>query len=145
MLLVVAGSYASVWRQQPISFREAWVNSRTRIALEGELARNLGDLPPDSTLLMYLGDHPGALQRTGIPLRRVIQEGNHRTWKQPSDPEGEWERALANPAQHADFVIAVEGDPVAAAMRSQSLSPIAEIHVNGQPSAAIYQTHPPAR
>ena len=145
MLLVVAGSYASVWRAQPISFREAWVNSRTRLALERELSSNLKKLPPDSTLLMYLGDHPGALQQAGIPLRRVIQEGNHRTWKQPSDPQGEWERALANPAQNADFVIAVEGDPVAAAMRSQSLFPIAEIHVNGQPAATIYQTHPPAR
>lgn len=145
IVLVTAGSYASVWRAQPISFREAWINSRTRLALESELAATLKNLPPNSTLLMYLGDHPGALQLAGIPLLRVIQEGNHRTWKQPSDLEGEWERALANPAQHADFVIAVKGDPVAAAMRSQSLLPIAEIHVNGQPAATIYQTHPPAR
>ncbi|MBZ5599251.1 MAG: hypothetical protein LAN83_13110 [Acidobacteriia bacterium] len=145
MLLVVAGSYASVWRAQPISLREAWINSRTRLALESELAATLRKLPPDSTLLMYLGDHPGALQQAGIPLRRVIQEGNHRTWKQPSDPEGEWELALANPAQYADFVVATNGDPVAAAMPSQSLLPIAAIHVNGQPAATIYQARPAAR
>ena len=145
MLLVVAASYVSVWRAQPISFREAWVNSRTRLALESELATNLKKLPPDSTLLMYLGDHPGALQQAGIPLRHVIQEGSHRTWKQPSDPEGEWERALANPARYADFVVAAEGDPVATAMQRQSLLPIAAIHVNGQPAATIYQTHPPTR
>jgi hypothetical protein len=91
---------------------------------------------------MYLGDHAGALQQAGIPLRRVVQEGNHRTWKQPSDPEGEWERALANPARQVDFVIAVDGDPVAEAMRTQSLLLIAAIHVNGQPAAFIYQAGP---
>jgi len=142
MVVAVAGSYASVWRQQPISFREAWINSRTRLALESELAANLRKLPPDSILLMYLGDHAGALQQAGIPLRRVVQEGNHRTWKQPSDPEGEWERALANPARQVDFVIAVDGDPVAEAMRTQSLLLIAAIHVNGQPAAFIYQAGP---
>ena len=145
IVIAIAGSYVSVWRARPISFREASINSRTRMALESELAATLKKLPPRSTLLMYLGDHPGALQQAGIPLRRVIQEGNHRTWKQPSDPEGEWERALANPAEHADFVITVEGDPVAAAMLSHSLLPIADIHVNAQPAATIYQTHPPAR
>ncbi|HVO80562.1 MAG TPA: hypothetical protein VMT28_07515 [Terriglobales bacterium] len=145
MLLVVAVSYASVWRTQPISVREAWVNSRTRTALESELASILRDLPANSTFLMYLGDHAGALQQAGIPLRHVIQEGNHRTWIRPSDPQGEWERALANPAQYADFVIAVDGDPVAAAMKTQSLPPIAIIHINGQPAVIIYQTHPPTR
>ncbi len=145
ILIVVAGSYASVWREQPIGLREAWVNSRTRIALENELASRLKKLPPDSSLLMYLGDHVGALQQAGIPLRRVIQEGNHRTWRQPSDPEGLWERALASPGQYADFVVAVDRDPVAAAVQSQSLAAIAEIHVKGQPAARIYQTHPAAR
>ena len=61
---------------------------------------------------MYLGNHVGALQQAGIPLRRVINEGNHRTWKQPVDQDGLWERALANPAKYADFVIAFEGDAV---------------------------------
>ena len=82
----------------------------------------LKGLPPDSTMLMYLGDHVGALQQAGIPLRRVINEGNHRTWKQPVDPDGLWERALANPAQYADFVIAFDGDPVSTACRSRSCS-----------------------
>ena len=42
---------------------------------------------------MYLGNHVGALQQAGIPLRRVINEGNHRTWKQPADQDGLWERS----------------------------------------------------
>jgi len=140
-VILVAGSYAYVWRAQPICFREAWVNSRTRIALESELASNLIKLPRDSTLLMYLGDHVGALQRAGIPLRRVINEGNHRPWKEPSDPQGPWERALANPAQYVDFVVAVDGDPVALAVQKRDLSSMVVIHTSGQPPATIYSTH----
>ena len=55
-----------------------------------------------------LGDHVGALERAGIPLRQVINEGNHRTWMQPSDPQGLWERALENPQPYADFVVALK-------------------------------------
>jgi hypothetical protein len=136
-------SYASAWRDQPISFREGWINSRTRIALETELAMQLKALPPDSTILMYLGDHGGALQRAGVPLRRVIYEGNHRTWKQPSDPEGLWERALADPSRYADYVVAMDKDAVAVAVNPQALSPIAILHVSGQPQATIYRTIKP--
>ncbi len=76
-------SYASILRATPVSLKEAQVNMRTRNQLETRLAVWLRDLPPDSTLLMYLGDHVGALQQAGIPLKRIINEGNHRVWKQP--------------------------------------------------------------
>ncbi len=141
VLILLAASYVSVWRAQPVCFREAWVNSRTRIALETELASNLTKLPHDSSLLMYLGDHVGALQRAGIPLRRTINEGNHRPWKAPSDQEGLWERALANPAQYVDFVVAAEGDPVALGVQKQGLSSMLLIHTVGQPAVTIYWTH----
>jgi hypothetical protein len=143
-LIFVAVSYASIWRN-PVCFREAWVNSRTRVALERELADFVKALPPDSTLLMYLGNHVGAMQQAGIPLRRVINEGNHRTWKQPVDLEGLWEQALANPARYANFVIAFEGDAVSTGVQKQDLIPLAVIHVSGQPTATVYQTHLPAR
>jgi len=143
-LLVVAGSYNSIWRAQPVCFREAWVNSRTRIALESELAAKLKELPPDSTLLMYLGDHVGALQQAGIPLRRVINEGNHRTWRRPSDPEGIWEQALADPRRYADYVIAIAGDPVSNAVGRQTLSAVAQVQVPGQPPATIYRARRPS-
>jgi hypothetical protein len=140
VLVLIAANYAFVWRAQPICFREAWINSRTRIALETELATNLKKLPHDSTLLMYLGDHAGALQQAGIPLRRTINEGNHRTWKQPSDSEGPWERTLANPAQFADVVVAFDGDPVALNAQKQGLSSMVVIRTAGQPAATIYWT-----
>jgi len=143
-LLLLAASYASVWEAQPICFREASINSRTRIALETELANNLKKLPPDSSLLMYLGDHVGVLQQAGIPLRRVISEGNHRTWKRPLDPQGLWEHALANPAAYVDYVVAMDGDPVARGVSKQSLTSIMVIDATGQPPATIYWTHPVA-
>jgi hypothetical protein len=75
----------------------------------------------------------------------VIYEGNHRTWKQPADAEGLWERALANPAEYANFVIAFEGDSVSKGVQKRDLLPLAVIHVSGQPQATIYQTRSVAR
>jgi hypothetical protein len=137
---LVVASYVSVWRAQPICFREAWVNSRTRITLEAELASHLRLLPHDATLLMYLGDHVGALQRAGIPLRKTINEGNHRPWERPADEEGLWERALKDPHQYADYVIAMDGDPVATRVQKQGLTSVVVVHTVGQPAATIYWT-----
>jgi len=132
-------SYASVWRSGPICLQEAQVNMRTRNQLEKQLAEWLRRLPPDSTILMYLGDHVGALEQAGIPLRHTINEGNHRVWKQPSDAEGLWERALAHPAEYADYVIASEGDPVWQAVQAKHLSELVEIHVTGQARVVLYR------
>lgn len=142
---LIAGSYIAVWRSQPICFQEAWINSRSRIALEHEMAVTLEQLPSDSTFLMYLGDHVGALETAGIPLRRTINEGNHRSWKRPTDPEGLWERALADPAKYADYLVTVDEDPVGQAIRGKNFVPMTEIHVNGQPAAVVYATHRGAR
>jgi hypothetical protein len=132
-------SYASIWRATPACLEEAQSNMRTRNQLEAQLAHWFEQLPPDSTLLMYLGDHVGALERAGIPLQRVINEGNHRVWKQPADPEGLWERALAKPAQYADYVIAFDGDPVWQAVAKNRPRALVEIHVSGQPRAILFQ------
>src|SRR5262249_2112311 len=112
-LVLVGISYVQMLVKGPISFEEARVNGRSRVALETQLASVFESVPQTATLLMYLGDHVGALQRAGIPLRQVINEGNHRPWKRPVDPEGLWERALAHPAGYVDYVIEVGDDPVA--------------------------------
>jgi hypothetical protein len=138
--VVPAVSYGLVWAEQPVSFQEAVINSRSRIALEKALARDLQLFPPESTYLMYLGDHVGAFQRAGIPLSHVINEGNHRPWKHPSDPDGLWERALAHPAAYANFVIAFGSDAVATAVNNSELSTVLVLRVSGQPQATIYQT-----
>ena len=135
----VAASYATSWRTGPICLEEAKANMGSRHQLEAQLAAWLEKLPPDSTLLMYLGDHVGALQLAGIPLNHVINEGNHRTWKQPADPDGLWEHALADPARYADYAIAFEGDEVWQALQSRHLPELVEIHVSGQARAVVYR------
>ena len=137
---LVITSYVGVWRAQPGAFREAWVNSRTRLQLERALAEQLRGLPARTTLLMYLGEHVGALQDAGIPLTRTINEGNHRVWKQPFDPTGLWEQSLTDPAKHADFVVAFEGDPVWQAVHNRDLPTVAILGVNGQRTAVIFRT-----
>jgi hypothetical protein len=136
---IVAASYFSIWRAVPICLEEARVNMRTRTELQKQLAVLLEKLPADSTLLMYTGDHVGALERAGIPLRHTINEGNHRVWKQPADPDGLWERALADPSKYADYVLAFEGDPVWQAVHSDHLRELVEIHVTGQAPAILYR------
>ena len=138
---MVVVSYAGLWKAQPGCYREAWVNSRTRLQLERALAEQLKGLPPRASILMYLGEHVGALQDAGIPLGRTINEGNHRVWKQPSDSEGLWERSLADPGRYADFAIAFEGDPVWRAVHERGLPSLVIIAVNGQHKAGIYRTH----
>jgi hypothetical protein len=145
ILVVVIASYGMIWRADPICYREAATNMRGRVALDGQLAGWIKSLPPDSTLLMYLGEHVGALEQAGIPLRRVINESNHRAWKRPVDPEGLWERALTDPASHADYLVGFDGDPVWAAAENHRLTALVEIHTTGQPRAAIFQGRVQAR
>jgi hypothetical protein len=138
MFAVVAVSYGSIWRSTPICLTEAQVNMRTRNQLQMEVARWIEKIPADSTLLMYVGDHVGALERAAFPLKRTINEGNHRVWKQPADVEGLWERALADPGKYADYVLAFEGDPVWQAVHEKHLHELIELHITGQPRAVLY-------
>lgn len=119
----VASSYGSVWTATPICLQEAQINMRARTQLESELAAWLEKLPPDSTVLMYLGDHVGAVERAGMPLRRTICD----------------ERTLADPGQYADYVVAFEGDRVWQAAQGRHLRELVEIHVTGQPRAILYR------
>jgi hypothetical protein len=139
VLALTVASYAGIWRADPICYREAAINMRGRAALDGQLASWIKSLPPDSTLLMYLSEHVGALEQAGVPLQRVINEGNHRVWKQPVDPEGLWERALADPAAYADYIVAFDGDPVWTSAKDRHLPALVEIHTTGQPRAVIFQ------
>lgn len=138
VVALATASYISIWRATPVSLEEAQLNMRTRNQLETQVAIWLRKLPSDSTLLMYLGDHVGALQQAGIPLKRVINEGNHRVWKQ-TDPNGLWEHALADPAHYANYVVAFQGDPVWQAVQARHLPALVEIHVSGQAPAILYR------
>jgi hypothetical protein len=139
VLALAVTSYGAIWRADPICYREAEINMRGRVALDGQLAGWIKSLPADSTLLMYLGEHVGALEQAGVPLRRVINEGNHRVWKRPVDPEGLWEHALADPTAYADYIVGFDGDPVWMAAKDQHLPALVAIHTTGQPRTVIFQ------
>jgi hypothetical protein len=111
----------------------------SRVSLEKQVAGWLHALPPGATLLMDLGGHPGALEQAGIPLKRTINEGNHRVWMQPSDSEGLWERALANPDALADYALAFDGDEVWRAVQGRGFKELVVIRVTGQPQAVLYR------
>jgi hypothetical protein len=145
VLVLTVASYSAIWRADPICYSEAKINARGRVSLDGQLAVWIKSFPPGSTLLMYLGEHAGALEQAGIPLQRVINEGNHRVWKQPVDPEGLWERALADPVAYADYLVGFEGDPVWTAAKERHLTALVEIHTTGQPPAAIFRGRLPER
>ena len=131
--LLVAGSYLSIYATVPITLKEAQVNARTRMTLELALARFLVTLPPSTTLLMYQGEHVGALQQAGIPLHNVISEISHPDW--------EW--ALLDPARHADIVVVFKGDPVwmAAQEHRADLTELLSITVPGQAKCTIYRAN----
>jgi hypothetical protein len=123
----------------PASFLEASQNMQGRVELQQRLATELQRLPENSSVLMALRDFPGAPQRAGIPLRRLINENDQRLWIRPHDEQGLWRRAIANPQQFADYAVGFAGDPVDAAAAQHHLPAIFSLEVAGQPRATIYR------
>jgi len=138
-LLLATLSYGAIWRSDPICYREAAINMRGLAALDREVADWIKTFPPSSTILMYLGQHSGAAEQAAFDLKRIIYEGNHRVWKRPVDPDGLWERALADPSAYADYAVGFEGDPVWTAAKERHLTALVELHTTGQPPAIIFQ------
>jgi hypothetical protein len=80
---------------------------------------------------MSTSEHVGAVQRAGIPLRNIINDGDYY----------EWGAALKDPAAKADYVVALDGDAVARAVAEhpQGLTLLEVIRSTGQPSARVYK------
>lgn len=116
----------------PLVLKEGIVNSTTRIALETAIARELQSFPPGVPILMYNSDHVGALQDAEIPLKQTLNEDDYDSWK----------AALASPADHAAYVIAIKGDPVSKAVDAnpQGLTEMTVLCTTGQPCARIYHS-----
>ena len=138
ILALVVGSYVSVWKAEPQCLAEARRNWVIRNPLNSAVQRVLARLPRNSRFLMDISEHVGVMEQAGIPLRQVVNNENHRVWKRPSDPEGLWERALADPPRYVDFVIAFDGDAVDQGANRTNLTELIEIHATGQPHARIY-------
>ncbi len=116
----------------PLVLKEGIVNSTTRMSLERAIARELQTFPPGVPIMMFSSDHVGALQDAGIPLKQTLSEGDYVTWK----------AALAAPAEHAAYVIAIKGDPVSKAVdaNSQGLTELTVLCTTGQPCARIFRS-----
>jgi hypothetical protein len=116
----------------PLVLKEGINNAATRVPFERNLGLFLSELPPGSTILMQESDHVGALQDAGIPLRQTINETDYDSWH----------AALQNPATHAAYVVAFEGDEVARAVKEHpgGLLEITIIGGTGQRSVHIYQS-----
>jgi hypothetical protein len=116
----------------PLVLKEALVNSATRVPFERDLALVFQEMPPGSQILMQESDHIGALQDAGIPLKQTINETDYDSWH----------AALEDPAGHAQFVIAMEGDEVAKAVAAhpQDLEELDILCTTGQPCARIYRS-----
>src|SRR5271169_397879 len=138
LVALMVASYASVWKAGPLCLQEAQRNWKIRSPLNSAVQSFVARLPRNSRFLMDLGDHVGVMEQAGISLRQVVNNENHRAWKRPSDPEGLWERALADPPRYVDFVIAFDGDAVDQAVNRTNLTVLEEIHATGQPHAHIY-------
>jgi hypothetical protein len=140
LLALLVASYASVWRATPLCLQEAQRQWGIRNPLNSAVERVLAKLPRNARFLMDTGEHVGILEQLGIPLRQVVNNENHRPWIRPTDPQGLWERALADPPRYVDFVIAFDGDPVDQRADKTNLTELIEIHATGQPHAHIYAT-----
>lgn len=130
VLIVI--SYWSAWASKPVCLREAEVNGRPRLQFDRHLAALLHQLPDNSTILMDGSAHPAAIQLAGIPFRRVLRESNPPYW----------EEALTQPGRSADYVVAIDEDDVARAVRlfPQGLHAVAIISTSHDYRAMLYQS-----
>jgi hypothetical protein len=116
----------------PLVLKEALVNATTRVPFERNLALVLEEFPAGSSILMQESDHIGALQDAGIPLRQTLNESDYDSWH----------AALEDPAGHAAYIVALEGDAVskAVAAHPEGLQELTILCGTGQPCARIYQS-----
>jgi hypothetical protein len=131
MVLCVANSIAMMYRI-PLVLKEGMVNSTTRVALERLIATQLESMPANVPVMMALNAHVGAVQTAGRTLQSMVSENDSQTF----------DAALADPAHHAAFVIALVGDPVdtAVAAHPEGLIELEVLCTTGQPCAKVYQS-----
>ena len=130
----IAGGYLPAARRwaYPLVLGEGLVNAQTRVPFEHSLAQVLETIPPEQPVLMSVTAHVGAVQDAGRTLRSMVSEGDEQAW----------EAALADPAHHAAYVIAMEDDPVAKAVaaHAEGLAETEVIRSSGQPTTRVYQS-----
>lgn len=127
LAIVAANMVVMIWRT-PLVFKEAVVNSSTRIPFEAALATQLEMLPPGTPILMSTSDHVGALQRAGIPLKQIYGPGD--------------QTAMIDPARTVALVVGFAGDDVskAVAAHPEGLTETMVMCHTGQPCARFWRS-----
>ena len=131
LVLCVANCIAMMY-MIPLVLKEGMVNATTRVPFERALATTLQQVPAQDPVLMSTSAHVGAVQVAGRDLKSIVSE----------EDEVAWEQALADPAHHAAYVIAMVGDPVARAVAAhpEDLEELQVICTTGQPCAKVYRS-----
>jgi hypothetical protein len=131
MMLCALNAVAMMYRV-PLVLQEGRVNAKTRVVLERSIATALEEMPQNVPVMMALSAHVGAVQTAGRPLVSMVSENDAQSF----------DRALADPAHHAAYVIAIAGDPVAKAVAEhpEGLQELEVICTSGQPCARVYQS-----
>jgi len=131
MLLCVGNCIGMMYRI-PLVLKEGMVNATTRVAFEHEIAVVMETMPLDAPVMMYTSAHVGAVQVAGRTLKSMVSEQDYDSWQ----------KALADPAANAAYVIAIAGDPVSDAVKAhpEGLSEMEVICTTGQPCARVYQS-----
>jgi hypothetical protein len=131
LLLCAVNCAVMVYRIPPV-LKEGIVNATTRVPFEKQLAIVIEELPPDVPIMMSTSAHIGIVQVAGRTLRSMVSENDNDSWQ----------AALADPAGKADYIFAMEGDPVEAAVKAhpQGLTELEVICTTGQPCTKVYHS-----
>jgi hypothetical protein len=120
-------------REQPLVYVEGVKNIEARRGFEQQIPTTLkAQLAerPGAVILMDTSVYPNLVAFTGIPLRQTINESD--LWI--------YQEALSAPAQHADLVLAFDGDEIDRAVKAhpEELREIGRFALAGQPEGRLY-------
>jgi hypothetical protein len=135
--LVALNAYGML-RERPLVYVEGTKNIHAHRPFELEIPpvlRALFAKQPGGILLMITSSDPQIVALTGIPLRQTINESDLETYRD----------ALAEPAAHAAFVLAFDGDEVDQAVHAHpaGLTAYRRFSTPGQPSVTLYVSDTP--
>ena len=138
ILVLVALNAARMIRERPLVFVEGTKNMQAHRPYQTEIPpvlRSLLAAHPGAVLLMDTSVDPEIVALTGIPLRQTINEADRQIFTD----------ALAAPASHAAFVLALDGDEIDRAVHANpaGLTVYRCFTAPGQPTATLYVSDTP--
>ena len=133
VLALVGLNVAALLRARPLVYVEGTKNLDSRVLYDAEIPAVLKELLKQqlgAVILMDTSVHPELVSMTGIPLRQTINESDLGVFK----------KAMAAPAEHAQIVLAFDGDAIDSAVKAhpEGLTALRRFTARGQPSATLY-------